>query len=90
MSKPKKYTDIYEALEKLEACREYEGSELGEMWGDLISLYHDGDYVSKNLRKALTKEIIDQANWLEKNMELVEIETTIPAYTRKCWALQDK
>lgn len=57
-----KYTDIDEAVKRLEECGRLEGCETGGMWISIAELWTSyQDYISDELREVLEKEIIREA-----------------------------
>ena len=75
--------DCFESTEKLverlEYLSSYEGTEIGEMWSLLSSLWGRKDCISKELRVVLEDEIKKEAEFLKYHAKLLTGETT---YTR--------
>ena len=65
------------AAERLEELALYENSELGELWEKLGRLWRSyRDYVSDDMRAALRKEVIAEAERTHTQFRLVEREET--------------
>ena len=76
-----------EAHDYLEEILPYEGTELGEIWERLIYLYDYSYGIGDELKAAVEKEIIEQAEWAEESFELIETEVV---ETRKVKRLVEK
>jgi hypothetical protein len=72
---------------ELEEYSKYEGTELGEVCGAIISTSYNLDYVSDEFAEALIKEMKDQLRNFKKNFEWIEREETV---TRKFKELECK
>ena len=72
-----KYSNNIEgAVERLELLSRYEGSEMGELWQLLVSLYESYEsYVSPEFLKEIEKEIISEAERSHIEYKLVENES---------------
>jgi len=73
--------NIDKAIEILEEKREYEGTEVGKTWGILCDLYNRRDYITDKFKKQVIKEIITEAEFVEKNYvfvdEVIEHQQTV-------------
>ena len=90
MAKRTLYTEVNDALESLEKLREHDGTELGESWERLFAVYACHDYFTEPFQKAIAQEILDQANWVAENMELIATKHKIPAKTITTYQLRNK
>ena len=66
---------------------ELDGTEWGEMVLAIVHLLGYRDYVSDELKAALTTDLEDQWEWAKENCEIVEVDETI---TRKSRTLEMK
>ena len=69
---------IEKAVEKLDELCSIEGSELGEVWDDLVALWRRRDFIrSDSLVRELESEIIANAEHAEKYLKIVETEESV-------------
>lgn len=83
-------SNIDETHEKLEKLMQYaglDGTEWGEMCQAMQQLYSYIDYVGEDLGDALEKNIAEQLEWAESEMEITEVTET---FTRKVKVLDMK
>lgn len=80
--------NLEESIELLAEFGQYEGTELGELWDSLLTLYCRRDYLGEDskLTPVLEAEIISQATWAKQNLELVEKTET---YTKTFKTLEE-
>jgi hypothetical protein len=77
------FMNIEDAVEHLKGIAEYEGTEVGEAWEKMISLWESyQSYISDELYKALEKEIITEATNAKEQFVLKEEETTYTVKTK--------
>jgi hypothetical protein len=76
--------EMWAEKNKLEEFSDMEGTEVGEMCCTLLQLANYPDYMSKELRDAVAKEIMEQIKYFEENYEWVDVEVPArPASTRR-------
>lgn len=75
--------NLEKSIKELEEFADLEGSELGEAWNSLIRINDHSYCFSERFGKMVEKEIINQAQDIEKNFEIVEEEISKPSYKRK-------
>ncbi len=68
--------DIEEMAAILDDLAFYEGTEVGETWRSMYSLWVNYPYISETLKKALASEITTQYNFYKENYELKETTVT--------------
>lgn len=79
--------NIDKVIEELYEASLLEGSELGDYWSTIISLYeYNTAGMSESLKQTLKKEILDQYEYYKENFI---IETREETYTRTIRELVD-
>lgn len=63
--------NVSENVALLEKYAYYEGTELGEYWSNLVSLYDRVDMMTEDFQRAVELEIFDQAKFARENFRLV-------------------
>lgn len=77
-------------LDKYREFCELDGCEMGEAGIVLLDSLNYSTYLSDEFVEALEKEIIEQYNWFNTNMEIVDEEKTETVVTRKRKVLREK
>ena len=71
-----KKVSIEEMCKELEEASDYEGTELGEMWCNLVRLWNNNCYLGEPFKKTLEAYIKYEYMGLKENFEWVEKEVT--------------